>query len=379
MDKNKLCKIIIALLLLVFFSNPFLGALAATIEDKQQELEVVNQQIEVKKVKKEQAQEKTNSAYAKFLEVDRELKKEEAKLVTVLAELAEIQGQIDEQNINIAKTEASLKVRMGIYAKRIRDIYKNGQISYLDVLFGAKDFADFSTRMELLERIIKQDLKLIVKIKQEKLALIQQKSQLEKTKKQLTIVQGEVESKRQIVNLRKKERVAVYTQALSEKVQLDQEYEELMQTSQNITELIRRLESGGQLTGKGSGQLMWPVRGEITSYFGWRTHPIFGTEKYHSGLDIAVDYDVPVQAADNGQVIYAAWMSGYGYTVMLDHGDGLVTLYAHNSEVNVSEGSSVYKGQTIAFSGSTGYSTGPHVHFEVRKHGELQDPLSYLP
>lgn len=359
--------------------NPLLKVLAATIEEKQQELESVNQQIEVKKVKKEQAKEKTNSAYAKFLEVERELKREEEKLAVILADLTAVQGEIETQNASIAKTEASLKVRSNIYAKRIRDIYKNGQVSYLDVLFGAKDFSDFSTRMELLERIIKQDLKLIDKIKQEKLALVAQKSQLEKTKKQLVVVQGEVESKRQIVNLRKKEREAVYTQALAEKEQLDQEYEELMQTSQNITDMIRRLESGGQLSGRGSGSMIWPVNGEITSYFGWRTHPIFGTQKYHSGMDIAVDYNVPVMAADNGRVIYAAWMSGYGYTVMLDHGDGLVTLYAHNNEVAVSEGDSVYKGQTVAFSGSTGYSTGPHVHFEVRKHGELQDPLNYLP
>ena len=165
---------------------------------------------------------------------------------------------------------------------------------------------------------------------------------------------------------------------LSEKEQLEQEYEELMQISQDITDMIRRLESGGQLSGRGSGSMIWPVRGEITSYFGWRTHPIFGTQKYHSGMDIAVDYDVPVMAADNGQVIYAGWMSGYGYTVMLDHGDGLVTLYAHNNEVNVSEGSSVYKGQTIAFSGSTGYSTGPHVHFEVRINGTRVDPAPYI-
>lgn len=366
-------------MLATFCFNPLMKVLAATVEEKQQELEAVNQQIEVKKIKKEQAKEKTQSAYAKFVEVERELKREEEKLAAILSDLADVQAQIDAQNANIAKTEASLKARSGIYAKRIRDIYKNGQISYLDVLFGAKDFSDFSTRMELLERIIKQDLKLIEKIKQEKLSLLEQKSQLEKTKKQLVIVQGEVESKRQIVNLRKKEREAVYEKALSEKEQLEQEYEELMQISQNITDMIRRLESGGQLSGRGSGSMIWPVRGEITSYFGWRTHPIFGTQKYHSGMDIAVDYDVPVMAADNGQVIYAGWMSGYGYTVMLDHGDGLVTLYAHNNEVNVSEGSSVYKGQTIAFSGSTGYSTGPHVHFEVRKHGELQDPLNYLP
>ena len=124
---------------------------------------------------------------------------------------------------------------------------------------------------------------------------------------------------------------------------------------------------------------MWPCRGEITSYFGWRTHPIFGTTKYHSGMDIAVDYGTPIYAADSGTVIYSGWLGGYGYAVMIDHGGGLVTLYGHNPGLNVYEGQYITKGTCIAYAGSTGYSTGPHCHFEVRLHGEVTEPLNYLP
>ena len=124
---------------------------------------------------------------------------------------------------------------------------------------------------------------------------------------------------------------------------------------------------------------MWPINGEITSPFGWRTHPVFGSARFHSGLDIGADYGDPVVAADGGVIVHADWLGGYGKAVIIDHGNGLQTLYGHNSELVVSEGQGVSKGQMIARAGSTGYSTGPHVHFEVRSGGSPVDPTGYLP
>ena len=123
---------------------------------------------------------------------------------------------------------------------------------------------------------------------------------------------------------------------------------------------------------------MWPVNGVITSPFGYRNHPIFGRQILHSGIDIGVDYGTPVHAADSGVVVEADWISGYGYAVVIDHGNGLSTLYGHNESLAVSAGQSVSKGQGIAYAGSTGNSTGPHVHFEVRSNGEPVDPMGYL-
>ncbi len=128
----------------------------------------------------------------------------------------------------------------------------------------------------------------------------------------------------------------------------------------------------------GSGAFIWPVNGVITSPYGYRTHPIFGSTIYHSGMDIGVDYGTPVHAADSGVVVEAGWISGYGYAVIIDHGNGLSTLYGHNESLNVSEGQSVSQGQVIAYAGSTGNSTGPHVHFEVRSNGDPVDPAAYL-
>ena len=130
-----------------------------------------------------------------------------------------------------------------------------------------------------------------------------------------------------------------------------------------------------------TGSMMWPCPSchTITSEFGWRYHPIYHTQKYHSGVDIGASYGATIVAADGGTVIYSGWMSGYGYLVQISHGNGYVTYYGHNSSLLVSVGDHVYKGQQIARMGSTGNSTGNHCHFEVRYNGVPKNPLNYLP
>ena len=126
-----------------------------------------------------------------------------------------------------------------------------------------------------------------------------------------------------------------------------------------------------------TGTFRWPTSGNITSKYGYRN--IFGGSSFHSGIDIANSYGTDIVAADGGEVVYAGWMSGYGYLVQIDHQNGYVTYYGHNSKILVSVGDKVYKGQHIAEMGSTGRSTGNHCHFEVRYNGERQNPMNYLP
>jgi murein DD-endopeptidase MepM/ murein hydrolase activator NlpD len=123
---------------------------------------------------------------------------------------------------------------------------------------------------------------------------------------------------------------------------------------------------------------IWPIDGVVTSSFGWRIHPVFGDRRLHNGIDIAVEYGVPVFAAKNGTVGYAGWMEGYGLTVIIEHDDKYSTLYGHNSELLVAHGTSVSRGQPVALTGNTGITTGPVLHFEVRDRGRATDPLVYL-
>ena len=127
-----------------------------------------------------------------------------------------------------------------------------------------------------------------------------------------------------------------------------------------------------------SGAMIWPITGPITSEFGWRSHPIFGGQRFHSGIDIGGDYGLPIHAAQGGVVSHAGWIGGYGNTVMIDHGGGIVTLYGHNDSLAVDVGQYVNQGDVIAYCGSTGNSTGPHCHFEVRLDGEPVSPFNYL-
>ena len=361
---------------------------AESIEDKKSELEDVQQQMEAKDAQRESQKKVISSAVDRLMEAQNELA--QAK-----KELAEVEGRQEALSIKIRQNEAALAAKQAeykktrrIYMKRLRDIYENGQVNYLDVLLGSTDFRDFASRMYLLQRVIRRDFQLIDKLEAQRIELAKQQAVLEENKRELDALHKEVDAKEKIVEQKTLERQELYNQALAEKAKMDAEYAELQHNSEEIKAMIQQMEeeerrrqeeAEAAASAGGTGELAWPVNGPITSPFGWRIHPIWGTQIFHAGIDIAADYGQPVRAADSGTVIYAGWLGGYGNAVMINHGGGMVTLYGHNSSFTVDEGEHVSRGQTIALAGSTGNSTGPHCHFEVRIHGEVTQPLSYLP
>lgn len=381
MEKKKLVGVLLALWLAVL---PLYGAMcfADTADDKRAELNDVRQRMERMQTRKEQARRKAESASAELSEVMGSLNELQAQANNLQKKSDTLQGKINDNQAKLEKKQQEMQERMLIYRKRLRDIYINGQINYLDVLLGAKDFSDFSSRMYLLQKIISRDLELLEKLKQDAAEIHSRKEQLAAEMKEIKATQTELEAKKAKVNKLREQRAYMLYKAQEEEQSSQEEYERLLAISENIASMLRNMENsgGGAPAGQGgTGQFMWPCNGPITSYYGWRTHPIFGTTKYHSGMDIAVDSGTPIHAADSGTIVYSGWLGGYGNCVMIDHGGGLVTLYAHNSALNVGEGQYVSKGAVVAYAGSTGYSTGPHCHFEVRLHGELTEPLNYLP
>lgn len=381
MEKKKLGGLLLALWLSVL---PLYGAMcfADTADDKRAELNDVRQRMERMQTRKEQARRKAESASAELSEVMGNLNELQAQANNLQKKSDTLQGKINDNQAKLEKKQQEMQERMLIYRKRLRDIYINGQINYLDVLLGAKDFSDFSSRMYLLQKIISRDLELLEKLKQDAAEINSRKEQLAAEMKEIKATQTELEAKKAKVNKLREQRAYMLYKAQDEEQSSQEEYERLLAISENIASMLRNMENsgGGAPAGQGgTGQFMWPCNGPITSYYGWRTHPIFGTTKYHSGMDIAVDSGTPIHAADSGTIVYSGWLGGYGNCVMIDHGGGLVTLYAHNSALNVGEGQYVSKGAVVAYAGSTGYSTGPHCHFEVRLHGELTEPLNYLP
>lgn len=336
----------------------------------------------------EEQQAKTNEASAKVESVSERLRQIQEELRVATAEYKEVKGQLDSVEDKISdntellqKTEADLKVKNKKLQQRVRDIYINGQISYVDVLLGAKDFADLMTRMDVLKRIIKHDYDLIMKVKEEKATVENTRAQLEKDKAEAEVLVADAQAKKTKVEDKESEQQVLLDQAIYDRDTSERMYEEIMAASQEVANMIRRSQmssAGYSGAPAGAGGMIWPISGPITSEFGWRTHPIFGTARFHSGLDIGGDYGMPIYAAASGTVIYAGWISGYGNAVIIDHGGGVTTLYGHNDSLNVSEGENVAQGQVIAMCGSTGNSTGPHCHFEVRENGEPVSPYGYL-
>ncbi len=363
-------------LVLILIALAVVPILANELDEQQQE---VQQQMQVQQQKSAEAKRKVESVSDQLHKVQMDLDNAQGDYQAIQAKLSATEAQIKTNSVILAKAEKDLAARSLVLNKRIRDIYQNGQLNYLDVLFGANDFSDFTTRMDLLKRIIDQDIELIVKVKAERELVLQKKSELENDKAAIQQLEKAAVEKKRIIEASKKEREAVLATAVNERDVAEQSYQELLETSRKIEQMIRRNQNRNPGP-SGSGAMMWPTDAtEITSPYGWRTHPIFGTSIYHSGIDIGADYGDTVRAADSGVVIYADWMGGYGKAVIIDHGNGISTLYGHNSELLVSEGQRVRKGDAISRVGSTGYSTGPHLHFEVRQNGSPTDPMAYLP
>lgn len=352
----------------------------ALADDLEEQLEELQQKAAEQQEITNEAQQRVDNISEQLRVLQADVDEATAAYNEVSDQLTKVKTEIDVNTVLLEETERDLAERNVKLSKRVRDIYINGQISYIDVLFGAKDFSDFLTRMDILKRIIKHDYDLIMKVKADRQVVMDTRAKLEQDKADVEVLVANAEEKQAVMLEKKREQQALLDKAQYDKEVSEQAYEEIMAASQEITNMIRRsqMTSSGYASVTGSGAMIWPLDGPITSEFGWRTHPIFGTQRYHSGLDIGGDYGLPIVAAASGTVIHSGWISGYGYTVIIDHGGGITTLYGHNSSLSVDVGDVVSQGQTIALCGSTGNSTGPHCHFEVRENGEPVSPYGYL-
>ena len=367
-------------------------------EDLTNQLDSIQQQVNQQNAAKADAETVIGSVSEQLRQIEEQLRQATAELGTIKEQRVAVENDITLNERQLAEAQKRLEGRESVFYKRVRDIYINGRLSYLDVVIGSKDFSDFANRLEVLKRIIDSDITLINEIKKERAEIEAHKQKLEADRAKLVELEKAALAKQAEIEQKKAERNVVLQKAQNDRATAMQAIEELNASSAQVSAMLKERQaaraaaaaaaaaaaqsSGGQGASdnwvQGTGQLGWPVSGEITSPYGYRVHPIWGTTIYHSGIDIGVDDGTPVHAADGGVVVWSGWMGGYGYAVVIDHGNGLSTLYGHNSELAVDEGQSVAKGQVISYAGSTGNSTGPHVHFEVRVNGDPVDPMGYL-
>ncbi|MBC2723491.1 MAG: peptidoglycan DD-metalloendopeptidase family protein [Desulfosporosinus sp.] len=275
--------------------------------------------------------------------------------------------------------QKDLENRQDALRKRVRGIYEEGNFSYLDILFQAENLSEFITKFEYFEMLIQNDQKLLESIKAEKDKVLQKTEELkekrdlaEKTRQEAIAAKGVLESKKQ----EEQNSLAKVTQAQNE---LFTQINKLEKDSKALEQKIRQLQAGR--TGGVVGSISyWPLPKyhSISSPYGWRTHPITKTKRLHTGADIPAPSGTPIYAAGAGTVIYSGWYGAYGNTIIVDHGKGLSSMYPHQSKIAASNGQNLNAGDLVGYVGSTGWSTGPHLHLEVRVNGNPTDPLAYF-
>jgi murein DD-endopeptidase MepM/ murein hydrolase activator NlpD len=304
-------------------------------------------------------------------------------------QLTDTKHQVDHTTHKIEETAATLNTVQTkelslkeCAAKRLREIYEGNRLSFVEMLFQVDNLQSLLDRMYYQERVAEQDKKLIDELREREALLAHNKEELGQKKNVLADLVSQIAQKAMEIAKAKSSQQETADKLRSQRAFYEQAEHELAQESHRLENQIFIMESanhkrGGPIT-VGSGTMCIPLRAPVTSPFGWRNHPIFGVRKFHTGVDLAGPNHSAIRAADGGNVLFTGWYGGYGKVVIVSHGNGMATLYAHLSRTAVNVGDNVNKGDIIAYEGTTGFSTGPHLHFEVRVNGKPNNPLNYV-
>ena len=346
-------------------------------------------------------EEKKNELTNKMEEASTELNTVQNQIAVTLQDIEDLSTKIDGyeteiQNLNIqtqnlstsiSDLEQKLDTSKKRYEKqseemqlRVTSLYESGETYYLDVLLGSNTLSELISNYYLLSEINRLDEQLLEDIEKEKNKIETNKNSLEKQKQQLILVRNNKERTAVILENSRIQKNLFISQLNEEQRELQTQIEEYENAIKQVNEEILLIVSQNIDTEYSGGIMAWPVPGytTLTSQFGMRLHPILRVYKLHTGIDIGAPKGANFVAAADGIVIKAGMNAGYGNVVVLDHGGGITTLYAHGSEILVSVGQQVKRGEPILKVGSTGYSTGPHAHFEVRVNGDCVQPLNFL-
>lgn len=343
------------------------------------------------------AQEVLAAANRQLADVEAQLAAKEAELAAAQAALQDarnatlaVSEQLQQVSAQLEATRQELADRKDEFNARAVAAYKyGGSVSYAGALLDAEDFSELASTAYYLRSVMEYDNRLIEQVSGEVTEIADARAEVDALHEQLATQQAvseraaaEVEraaqAQRKLAEMAAQERArsaTVKQQLESQLASYNALVADLEADSKRLEEELAR--SRWRAGRPGVGELLWPTNGRAGSGYGWRVHPIYGTRRMHTGVDISGPYGQPIIAAAEGLVVHAGWRGGYGIAVVIDHGGGLATLYAHQSSINVAEGQVVTAGQKIGSIGSTGQSTGPHLHYEVRVNGVPKDPMQW--
>lgn len=350
--------------------------IAASLDQTRQKLQALLDQLTQRRLRLREVRKKEHRVLVDLEGIDRTKEEAEKRLGELSTELGRTTTRTQATATQLVVTERNLAVQRARLAGRLREIYKYGQTGYVEVLLGAGEFGELITRWHFVSAVVRADGSAIADYTEDLTRYRQLHTDLMTEQSHLRSLAAQTEARRREIMAQEQAKRAMLTRLRAERAAYERMVKELEENSRELEVLIRRSQSGPGRFGVAPrlGQFLWPARGVFTSGFGMRRHPIFGIRSMHRGQDIAASYGAPVVAAADGVVIYTGWFGGYGKIVILDHGGNVSSLYAHLSGILVTTGQAVKRGQPIGRVGSTGYSTGPHVHFEIRIDGTPIDP-----
>jgi murein DD-endopeptidase MepM/ murein hydrolase activator NlpD len=351
-----------------------------TADDLRNDLAGIRQNLDAARVELDKAESEFKTLKAQIASMEAEIKATEDEIAVLEAQIAEYNRQIEALTAQIEALEIEISDQNSDLNQRLRVMYETSEQSILAVLLDSESFVDFLSNLEMVRMIHESDKEFLEELERKLDDVEKKRAEVQALEDKLQTEKATLETKKAKLDADKavldvaKQRAQQIRDAVAQSVAaLEAESKQIEQELANMTR-----EWGDY----GGGAMAWPVIGPITSEFGSRIHPILGYKINHDGIDIGVPTGTPVHAAADGIVYRANWSDGYGNIVGIDHGtqDGksIVTVYAHNSGFAVSKGTVVHRGDVIAYAGSTGRSTGPHVHFEVRVATFAQNPRGWL-
>lgn len=369
---KKLC-LIIAFLLTVFSTN----ILSDEVSDLKKKREQVKEQLKASKEKQKENAERLKSENVSLEQLNRQIEVQDTKLNELYKNIDSLVGNINETTHEITKLEKEIEGKKDMFAKRIRAMYVMGDVSYLSVLLNSKDIHEALTNTSMMQILLESDKRLIKSVADSKLELERKKEELAQSKKAL----DDEKAKQEKVKAGVQNAINAKNQYIAELKNNEAAFiREQKKMQQESRDLEAKILSAAQYQGGnyGGGKLGWPIPGfsRISSPFGYRI--LYGRKDFHTGTDFPAPVGSKIVAAEEGRVTHAGWLGTYGQLVVISHGKGISTAYAHCSRILVGVGQIVNKGQTIALVGNTGNSTGPHLHFEVRVNGKATDAMRWI-
>ena len=352
---------------------------ASDINATRVQLDEITSKLKVKRSKLASLKKEEHKILKKLGRIKKNLRNSKNNLRYAKYRITKNESRLDQLEKSLSNEKQKLEVELNAFQGRIREIFKNRNLGYLEFFFSSTTLREFISQSYFFEKIILKDVEVIKALRIRNASIQKTKTQMSRKVSEIKKLSRKIAKEQKAIQKQVSQENEVYRYISKQRKTYEKEVAALLKTSKEIESLLRRQRG---VRRNGTGSFSWPIAKDkywVSSSYGHRRHPIFRVVRFHSGLDLAANRGVPVTASDSGEVISSGLWGGYGKAIIIDHGKKLSTVYAHLSHIYVKKGALVNKGDKIGLVGSSGYATGPHLHFEIRSDGKTLNPIYKLP